>query len=186
MGPHTQATIARQSGVFMPPHVAVTIQQAFQPVDPYDLWATRYENHRPFAPFFNGVDMIFRQVYRHILLRIPSMYFSRVSRVFRTARISDKDIQDMRGTGELDATPQLVRFRDLWVEFIDQLIKEWKTLNIIAALLLSYVPSSYISISTIAYSHRRYAELFSLYCKLKSRTNLSLERLRSYHWSTHL
>lgn len=188
MGPQTQTTtnvnLARQSGVFMPQHVAITIQQAFQPVDPYDLWVTRYENHRPYSAFSNAIDMILRQVYRHVLLRIPSMYFSRVSRVFRTARISGKDIQDMRGTGELDATPQMVRFRDLWVDFIDQLIKEWKTLNVIAALLLSYVLSPYIL--RWQRSNRHSSGLFSLYCKSKLRTSLLLERLLSYHWLTRL
>ena len=135
------ANWARQSitGAFIPQHVAIAIQEAFQPVDPYDLWVKRYETDKPYSSIFNGIDMVLRQIYRHILLRIPSMYFSRVSRVFRTARIREGEFQNLQKTGELDETPQMRRFRDLWVDFIDQLIKEWKTLNVISALLLSYV-----------------------------------------------
>jgi hypothetical protein len=33
--------------------------------------------------------------------------------------------------------PSLSRFKSSWEEFVDTLIKEWKTLNIVSALLLS-------------------------------------------------
>jgi hypothetical protein len=34
-------------------------------------------------------------------------------------------------------SPALARFKNSWEEFIDSLLREWKTLNIVSALLLS-------------------------------------------------
>jgi hypothetical protein len=36
-------------------------------------------------------------------------------------------------------SPALVRFKNSWEAFIDSLLREWKTLNVVSALLLSYV-----------------------------------------------
>jgi hypothetical protein len=36
-------------------------------------------------------------------------------------------------------SPALIRFKHSWEAFIDSLLREWKTLNVISALLLSYV-----------------------------------------------
>lgn len=36
-------------------------------------------------------------------------------------------------------SPALVRFKHSWEAFIDSLLREWKTLNVVSALLLSYV-----------------------------------------------
>jgi hypothetical protein len=35
-------------------------------------------------------------------------------------------------------SPALARFKLSWEEFIDSLLKEWKTFNLVSALLLSY------------------------------------------------
>ncbi|KAG6877936.1 hypothetical protein C0992_008942 [Termitomyces sp. T32_za158] len=36
-------------------------------------------------------------------------------------------------------SPALIRFKNSWEVFVDSLIREWKTLNVVSALLLSYV-----------------------------------------------
>jgi hypothetical protein len=36
-------------------------------------------------------------------------------------------------------SPALIRFKHSWEAFIDSLLREWKTLNVVSALLLSYV-----------------------------------------------
>jgi len=36
-------------------------------------------------------------------------------------------------------SPALIRFKHSWEVFIDSLLREWKTLNVVSALLLSYV-----------------------------------------------
>jgi hypothetical protein len=38
-------------------------------------------------------------------------------------------------------SPALIRFKQSWEAFIDSLLREWKTLNVVSALLLSYVYS---------------------------------------------
>lgn len=150
------------------------------------------------AQMFLG-DTLPRQLYLNMLLRIPAMYFTRVSKIFEDAEVSRPDIQRMIhamcdsgsdttiGLGEVahinnDAvrnpatvldvedksrvqvlssqhdvsgcqsplpfpdewtpttvTPSLFRFKHSWEAFIDSLIREWKTLNVVSALLSSYV-----------------------------------------------
>ncbi|KAJ3755358.1 hypothetical protein EV360DRAFT_85976 [Lentinula raphanica] len=168
------------------------------------------------------LDTLPRLIYLHLLLRIPSMYFSRVARIFEDAEVSKPDIQRMveacgrggshflppppqqqqqtqtnaipvgqepannannaqaqpsslyatinssaRGLGPASAasnlaaaaaasvvdlplplpedwkfplvSPSLIRFKLSWETFIDSLMREWKTLNVVSALLLSCV-----------------------------------------------
>jgi hypothetical protein len=137
-------------------------------------------------------DILPRQLYLHILLRLPSLYFSRVARIFEEAEVSRPDIQRMidayivgmswdnvatsadagRPSGNYAGmlsprpptgpgaqamvsmpptlpfpedwnppavSPALARFKVSWEAFIDSLLREWKTLNVVSALLLSYV-----------------------------------------------
>jgi hypothetical protein len=125
-----------------------------------------------------------RQLYLYFLLRLPSLYFSRVAKIFEDAEVSKPDIQRMidtcgaeptgnangdramgawaansepamaagtnvvlSTTGQLPpfsedwsppaVSPALARFKSSWEAFIDSLLREWKTLNIVSALLLS-------------------------------------------------
>ncbi|KAJ6579566.1 hypothetical protein DFH09DRAFT_1146919 [Mycena vulgaris] len=121
-------------------------------------------------------DTLPRQIYLHLLLRLPSMYFSRVARIFEDAEVSRPDIERMISAGmggELYTasareslvvsaraptlsvlniplpfpdewtpavvSPALIRFKHSWEDFIGALIKEWKTLNVVSALLLSAI-----------------------------------------------
>jgi len=113
------------------------------------------------------LDSLPRQMYLHLLLRLPSLYFSRVARIFEDAEVSRPEIQRMiaaategPGSSESDTeqrtartgpprlpfpdewnppmvSPALVRFKHSWEAFIDSLLREWKTLNVVSALLLS-------------------------------------------------
>ena len=103
------------------------------------------------------IDTIPRQVYLHLMLRLPSLYFSRVTRIFEDAEMSMPEIKKMA----LEAAsqwkdpvrhlkkgiifePQAIShphadLQNSWQSFIDSLMREWKTLNIVSVLLLSYV-----------------------------------------------
>ena len=84
------------------------------------------------------------------MLRIPSLYFNRVIRLFQDADVSRPEVE--RLVGRLQAggpvprdwhppnvSPSLARFKQNWEDFVDTLVREWKTLNVVSALLLSYV-----------------------------------------------
>ena len=92
------------------------------------------------------------QIYLHILLRMPSLYFSRVARIFEEADLTLPEIKKMaletasEGKNHeldfhnLEATnvpPQYEKLKLTWENFIDSVMREWKTFNIISVLLLS-------------------------------------------------
>lgn len=106
-------------------------------------------------------DTLPRQVYMHLLLKLPSHYFGRVDRLAREANLALKEILDMAVRAECkggwefqneildlgrDASPLATDFKSLppsyqqltlrWGCFIDSLIEEWKTLNLVSALLV--------------------------------------------------
>jgi len=82
------------------------------------------------------------------------MYFSRVTRIFEEADMSMpqikqgileaaiqlkqpvKNIADARQLGPVESA-QYTKLQNTWKSFIESLIREWKTLNIISVLLLS-------------------------------------------------
>jgi len=106
-------------------------------------------------------DTLPRQLYLHSQLRLPSLYFSRVARIFEDAEVSRPEIQRIidacEGVGTEDVqgrtrtvrlpfpeewvppnvSPALARFKRSWEGFVDSLVREWKTLNVVSALLLS-------------------------------------------------
>jgi hypothetical protein len=104
-------------------------------------------------------DTIPRQIYLQLLLRLPHLYFSRVYRIFREAELTMGEIKEMalQATAEDNKTfhhqmlnmgyyyhtettklsPAYQRLKSGWEHFIDNMMREWKTLNIISVLLLS-------------------------------------------------
>jgi len=68
--------------------------------------ASQYEDAdlKKYASVPSLSQQLFIQAYRHFLLRLPSMYFSRVVRLFKDARVKDKDmvrlIEDFARDGE--------------------------------------------------------------------------------------
>jgi hypothetical protein len=106
-------------------------------------------------------DTLPRQLYLHAQMRLPSLYFSRVARIFEDAAVSRPEIQRILDTVEAvetdfvqsrtrtvglpfteewvppNVSPALARFKLSWENFVESLVREWKTLNVLSALLLS-------------------------------------------------
>lgn len=137
-------------------------EEPFVPIDPYrfklhlfsseDLQEQLQRRRAALLPFSAILRHVVVQTYRHLLLRIPSMYFTRVSRLFEEAEVTRPEIQRMiDGVAQglnlthdwtpPNVSPTLARFKMNWEEFVDIVIQEWKTLNVVSALLLSYVYS---------------------------------------------
>ncbi|PPR01360.1 hypothetical protein CVT24_006314 [Panaeolus cyanescens] len=139
------------------------------------------------------------QIYLNFLLRLPSLYFSRVARIFEEADLTLPEIKKMafetafrgkladsnsvqraleyampiagRGTGKGDAPAIPVAYECLkasWEFFIDSLMREWKTFNIISVLLLSAILTILQIEEAAADPITRYAALHSLICALVS------------------
>ncbi|KAF7309399.1 hypothetical protein MIND_00310700 [Mycena indigotica] len=119
-----------------------------------------------------------------IFLRIPSLYFSRVARIFEDAQTSKPDIRRMaraRATqwkrpneiftwADYDPTPlpsSLLHLRASWENFIDSLIREWKTFNVVSVLLMSAI-LTLLQIDSAGHPITRTTALFSLMCSLFS------------------
>ena len=97
-----------------------------------------------------------REVYLHFLLRLPSLYFSRVARIFEEADLTLPEIKKMAletasqgkngpfdihilESNQNNVPPEYERLKSTWEAFIDSVMREWKTFNIISVLLLSCV-----------------------------------------------
>ncbi|KAG2153506.1 uncharacterized protein EDB93DRAFT_220268 [Suillus bovinus] len=120
------------------------------------------------------MDTLPRQIYLHLLLRLPSLYFSRIARIYQDAELSRPDIQRLIDAcasqvqnpssspippgahyhpqpalpladewTSNNVSPALIRFKHSWEAFIDSLLREWKTLNLVSALLLSAILSMF-------------------------------------------
>jgi hypothetical protein len=93
-----------------------------------------------------------RQAYLHILLRLPELYFSRVARIFEEADLTLPEIKKMaletaskgKETHSIhlafetsSVPPAYESLKLTWESFIDSVMREWKTFNVISVLLLS-------------------------------------------------
>ena len=97
------------------------------------------------------LDTLPRQVYLNLMLRLPQLYFSHVIRIFEDAEMSMPEIKKMAlgannylkdpTTSKIlesgFASPRYDNLTRSWRAFIDSLMREWKTMNIISVLLLS-------------------------------------------------
>lgn len=99
------------------------------------------------------LDTLPRQIYLNLMLRLPQLYFTHVIRIFENAEMSMPEIKKMALEANNYLKDPLIskalhlesgfacsRYHSLsrsWVAFIDSLMKEWKTMNIISVLLLS-------------------------------------------------
>ena len=94
-----------------------------------------------------------RMAYHHLLLRLPSLYFTRVARIFEEADLSLNDLKTMALESaskhkhiytlhyrlEISARklpPAYESLKHTWEDFISSLLREWKTFNLISVLLL--------------------------------------------------
>jgi hypothetical protein len=97
------------------------------------------------------LDTLPRQIYLNLMLRLPQLYFSHVIRIFEDAEMSMPEIKKMAlgannylkdpTTSKIlesgFASPRYDNLTRSWRAFIDSLMREWKTMNIISVLLLS-------------------------------------------------
>ncbi|KIY44695.1 hypothetical protein FISHEDRAFT_77314 [Fistulina hepatica ATCC 64428] len=128
-------------------------------------------------------DTLPRKFYLFLFLCLPSMYFSRVACVFRDAEVSRPDIERIVRAADSSArdalpfpedwappvvSPALARFRHSWEAFIDSLMREWKTLNLVSALLLSAIMSMFQVQAATDDPVIRTPALLSLICALMS------------------
>ncbi|KAG6877815.1 hypothetical protein C0993_003599 [Termitomyces sp. T159_Od127] len=65
-------------------------------------------------------------------------------------------------------SPALIRFKNSWEVFVDSLIREWKTLNVVSALLLSAILTMFQIQSAADDPITRNAAFLSLICALMS------------------
>ncbi|KDR70985.1 hypothetical protein GALMADRAFT_254612 [Galerina marginata CBS 339.88] len=122
------------------------------------------------------------QLYLHFLLRLPSLYFSRVARIFEEADLTLPEIKKMaletasQDKGKIDlhmfessnVPPQYERLKVTWESFIDSVMREWKTFNIISVLLLSAILTILQIQGAADDPITRSTALFSLICALMS------------------
>ncbi|TFK67825.1 hypothetical protein BDN72DRAFT_960727 [Pluteus cervinus] len=76
------------------------------------------------------------QIYLHVLLRLPDLYWSRLDRVFRDAHkaaTQTPNAQFLRDFTHAEGFPEV------WNGFVEGVVKEWETQNIVSALLLSAI-----------------------------------------------
>ena len=88
----------------------------------------------------------------HMLLRLPELYFSRVARIFEEADLSlpeikkmaletaskGKEMHSIHMAFETSSVPPAYEsLKHTWESFIDCVMREWKTFNVISVLLLS-------------------------------------------------
>lgn len=158
-----------------------------KPPDRDMFWASKYPLYEYMpealqkATHFFG-DTIPRQIYLHLLLRVPALYFTRITRVFEDAELSMRDIEQMRNSSEYamlesvgpmgdhfyHSYPTLARFKVSWDEFVDSVTTEWQVQNVVSVLLLGAVLAE-LSIDSIESDPvTRTAALLSLVCALMS------------------
>lgn len=88
------------------------------------------------------------RAYLYVLLGLPGLYFSRVATIFEDANLSTEKMKLMILNNEgakiqpdlfslRERDPAFKRLTKSWKHFIDTVIREWKTLNLISVLLLS-------------------------------------------------
>ncbi|KAJ3562317.1 hypothetical protein NP233_g9650 [Leucocoprinus birnbaumii] len=132
------------------------------------------------------IDTLPRLAYSYVLLRLPSLYFSRVARVFEDADLTMPEIKRMalelanarsedvhqavftNLSHKAPATSPFWTLKSNWESFIDSLLREWKTLNIISVLLLSAILTIFQIDSAANDPLTRYSALCSLICALMS------------------
>ncbi|KAF8805054.1 hypothetical protein BYT27DRAFT_7193587 [Phlegmacium glaucopus] len=132
------------------------------------------------------LDTLPRQIYLHLMLRLPHLYFTHVIRIFEDAEMSMPEIKQMaleassylKGpTTDISkalyfkqgsSNPRYDNLSSSWGAFIDSLIKEWKTLNIISVLLLSAILTILQIQSAANDPVTRYTALLSMICALMS------------------
>jgi len=107
------------------------------------------------------------------------MYFSRVTRLFEDAEVSWPEMEQLingcvneesyaEDWSPSSNTPALKRLKHDWEDFVQQVTQEWKTLNVVSALLLSAILTMFQINDAATQVITHTASLFSLVCALWS------------------
>ncbi|KAG6811190.1 hypothetical protein H0H92_008630, partial [Tricholoma furcatifolium] len=88
-----------------------------------------------------------QETYHTVLLRLPSFYYDRVATMFKDLNVNMLELEGLALQGMVpvplkeleEKNPACANLKVTWEDFIDSLLREWKTLNIISALLLSAI-----------------------------------------------
>ena len=137
---------------------AVSVPEGNHPIGDLPTSQTNHTNTTPYWRSENGMwatlDMLLRQLYLHLLLRLPYVYFFRVVEIFEDSNLSLSEIKKMAletafyNNGYRYAAPhetasiipaQYKELEESWNTFVDSLLRDWNTYNIVSALLLSCV-----------------------------------------------
>lgn len=138
------APYANFSEAFLPVQTDLRLEKVFSP-NVYNSPKTYEEISLKTYLIMFFTSILPRQMYLHCLLRLPYMYFSRVDQIFVDAQLTLEEIKEMALRDSVDGRhgrrykmPKAYsRLKKNWEDFIDNLMREWKTLNIISGLLLS-------------------------------------------------
>ncbi|KAH0578199.1 hypothetical protein H2248_004074 [Termitomyces sp. 'cryptogamus'] len=125
------------------------------------------------------LDTLPRQICLYFLFTLPSLYFSRVARIFEEAELSMPDIkrmaiesanntQDPLWFPSAYGFPPVMRLKTSWEQFIDSLTKEWKTLNLVSVLLLSAILTTLQIDGALTDPYTQYLAFLALVCSLMS------------------
>ena len=144
---HTHPSANLQPSTATCPQTLTEPKEICPPVDPEIVW------YKAVVYFF--LVAFPKHMYLLLLLRLPSLYFSRVARIFEEADMSLPEIKKMaletasQGLShdyEIEMAfespsvpPAYKRLTSTWEFFIDSVMREWKIFNIISVLLLTYV-----------------------------------------------
>ncbi|KAF9044163.1 hypothetical protein BJ165DRAFT_1479493 [Panaeolus papilionaceus] len=126
------------------------------------------------------IDTLPRQLYLLLLLGLPYLYFSRVCRLFEEADLSIKDIKrGLLESARKQNEPWVYQGRQVtsepyealqksWNEFVDALIQEWNTLNIVSVLLLGALLTALQLDGASTDPLTRFSALIAMLCSLMS------------------
>lgn len=158
--------------------------------DEADFRAHEHRKRQKWRTFINDATSLLtyslpRQCYLWFLLRLPTLYWQRVARVFEDAEVSKPEIERLIDAcghfahdPSVDAaiatgfatpnggqkslvlglpypeewnpptvSPALARFKISWEGFVDTLMREWKTFNLVSALLCTSVIHSHLVVA---------------------------------------
>ncbi|TFK68338.1 hypothetical protein BDN72DRAFT_960327 [Pluteus cervinus] len=132
------------------------------------------------------VDVIFRQLYWHLLLRVPEVYWSRVSRMIQAADIPDAELASLLYEVKVNhpgfasscytlpmsnakwSSESYLQLEHSWENFLDSAMREWKIMNLVSVLLLGAI-ASLLQIELVAMDPLvRTAAFISMVCALMS------------------
>ncbi|KDR78153.1 hypothetical protein GALMADRAFT_245185 [Galerina marginata CBS 339.88] len=116
------------------------------------------------------------QIYQNLLLHLPSHYFTRVANIYQNAELTKLEVGSMiswvkSGRHRRDdeqLPPAFEKIKKSWESFIDSLLREWETVNIVSVLLLSAILTILQIDQAASYAITRYMAFMSLVCALMS------------------